>query len=246
MVALCITRCRIAPHVFTGVHVGCYDCSRHGSIRTISDLKGKAHRHPDDGLKRPPLHGDLLSHVGLDPRMTSRVDDVKAIELFAEEKVDAFLAFPPEPQEPARAERRPRHSQDHHGSAVGRSNFCCMAYTQPGLRGESTRWPPSARFAPCSRRPPSAHPIRPPRRGGSSWGFAANYDHAVEALGDIPYLAWRDYDPADSLRFYALQLREAGMISPTGRADRSGTNWQYFEELKQERSLMKLRKGDRR
>ena len=29
-------------------------------------------------------------------------------------------------------------------------------------------------------------------------------------MKEIPYGKWRDYDPEDTLRFYALRLHEAG------------------------------------
>ena len=46
-------------------------------------------------------------------------------------------------------------------------------------------------------------------------GFTPNYDYALQTMKDVPYNRWRTYDPEDSLRFYALRLREAGMIRST-------------------------------
>ena len=34
-------------------------------------------------------------------------------------------------------------------------------------------------------------------------GFTARYDYALEALTEVPYDRWREYDPEDTLRFYA-------------------------------------------
>ena len=34
---------------------------------------------------------------------------------------------------------------------------------------------------------------------------------------EIPYDKWREYDPEDTIRFYALRLHEAGMIKSTRR-----------------------------
>jgi NitT/TauT family transport system substrate-binding protein len=31
-------------------------------------------------------------------------------------------------------------------------------------------------------------------------------------MREIPYANWRNFDPGDTLRFYALRLRDAGMI----------------------------------
>src|SRR5712692_9408238 len=46
-------------------------------------------------------------------------------------------------------------------------------------------------------------------------GYAKNYDYALRALKDIPYAKWREYDPEDTVRFYALRLHEVGMIKST-------------------------------
>ena len=43
-------------------------------------------------------------------------------------------------------------------------------------------------------------------------GFAERYDYALHALSEIRYDVWRDYDPEDTLRFYALWLHEAGLM----------------------------------
>ena len=46
-------------------------------------------------------------------------------------------------------------------------------------------------------------------------GFTARYDYALQTLKEVPYNKWREYDPEDTIRFYALRLREAGMIKST-------------------------------
>ena len=52
---------------------------------------------------------------------------------------------------------------------------------------------------------------------------------------DISYNRWREYDVEDTVRFYALRLQEIGMIkSAPDQIIKSGTNWQFFNELKQE------------
>ena len=54
-------------------------------------------------------------------------------------------------------------------------------------------------------------------------------------LKEVPYNRWRDYDPDDTLRFYSLRLREAGMIKSTpGKIIAEGTDWRVFNELKRE------------
>ena len=54
-------------------------------------------------------------------------------------------------------------------------------------------------------------------------------------LNEVPYNKWRDYDPEDTMRFYALRLREAGMIkSSPSKIIADGTDWRFLNELKRE------------
>jgi NitT/TauT family transport system substrate-binding protein len=43
-------------------------------------------------------------------------------------------------------------------------------------------------------------------------GVGKRYDYAFQTMKDIPYGWWREYDPEDTVRFYALRLHEVGMI----------------------------------
>ena len=62
-----------------------------------------------------------------------------------------------------------------------------------------------------------------------------NYPYAAQALKDIPYRRWREYDSADTIRFYALRLHEAGMIKSTPqKLIAQGTDWRFLNELKKE------------
>ena len=66
-------------------------------------------------------------------------------------------------------------------------------------------------------------------------GFAPRYDYALQTLIEVPYGTWREYDPEDTFRFYALRLHEAGMIT-TGpnQIIADGTDWRFLNELKRE------------
>jgi NitT/TauT family transport system substrate-binding protein len=66
-------------------------------------------------------------------------------------------------------------------------------------------------------------------------GFTPNYEYAVQTLSDVPYGKWRDYDPEDTIRFYALRLHEAGMIkSSPDRIIAEGTDWRLLREVRRE------------
>jgi NitT/TauT family transport system substrate-binding protein len=66
-------------------------------------------------------------------------------------------------------------------------------------------------------------------------GYASRYDYALQTLKEVVYTKWREYDPENTLNFYALRMREAGLIKSTPKkiiAD--GTNWRFLNELKKE------------
>jgi NitT/TauT family transport system substrate-binding protein len=66
-------------------------------------------------------------------------------------------------------------------------------------------------------------------------GFGWRYDYALQALTELPYARWREFNPEDSLRFYARRLREAGMIkSSSNEILAEGTDWRFLNELKRE------------
>jgi hypothetical protein len=66
-------------------------------------------------------------------------------------------------------------------------------------------------------------------------GFTPRYDYALEALGEVSYDKWREYDPEDTVRFYALRLREVGFIkSSPQKIIAENTDWRFLNELKRE------------
>jgi NitT/TauT family transport system substrate-binding protein len=63
----------------------------------------------------------------------------------------------------------------------------------------------------------------------------SRYEYALQTLTEIQYREWRNYDPADSMRFYALRLHEAGMIQANpNEILAEGTDWRFLNELKRE------------
>jgi NitT/TauT family transport system substrate-binding protein len=65
-------------------------------------------------------------------------------------------------------------------------------------------------------------------------GFTPRYDFALQSL-EIPYAKWRDYNAEDTIRFYSLRLREAGMIKSTpNKIIADATDWRFLNELTKE------------
>jgi NitT/TauT family transport system substrate-binding protein len=66
-------------------------------------------------------------------------------------------------------------------------------------------------------------------------GLVENYDYALQTMQEVPYNRWREYDPEDTVRFYALRLHEIGLIKSTPqKLIAQGTDWRFFNELKKE------------
>ena len=85
-----------------GLHVGCYELFAHGDIRSIRDLKGRTVGVQHLGSSPHLLVSSMASYVGLDPVKEIHwvvSSSGNPMELFANGKIDAFLGFPPEPQE---------------------------------------------------------------------------------------------------------------------------------------------------
>jgi NitT/TauT family transport system substrate-binding protein len=65
--------------------------------------------------------------------------------------------------------------------------------------------------------------------------YTPRYDFALQLVKEIPYNRWREYDPEDTIRFYALRLHELGMIKSSPRQIIArGTNWRFLKDLKKE------------
>jgi NitT/TauT family transport system substrate-binding protein len=220
-----------------GEHIGCFELFTREGIRSISDLKGKHVGVQGSDSSQRTFLSSMAAHVGLDPSkdinwVTSSTP--KPMELFAEGKIDAFLGLPPEPQE-LRARNIGRVIVN---SAIDRpwsQYFCCML---AGNR-EFVRKNPVAtkRFLRAIIKAIGLCVTQPDRVAQQvvDGGFTARYDYALQALKEIPYTKWREYDAEDTIRFYSLRLREAGMIkSAPNKIIADGTNWRFYNELKRE------------
>jgi len=220
-----------------GEHVGCFELLGSERIRTIRDLKGRAVAIPALDPSPYAFLASMSAYVGLDPRKD--INWVKhrpgeAMQLLAEGKIDAYLGFPTEPQE-LRAKKIGRVVVN---SAVDRpwsQYFCCML---TGNR-EFVRKNPVATKRAMRAILKSAEicAVAPAKVAKSivAKGVAKNYDYALEAIKNLPYGRWREYDAEDTVRFWSLRLHEAGMIkSSPQKVIAQGTDWRFLRELKKE------------
>jgi NitT/TauT family transport system substrate-binding protein len=224
--------------LLAGVHVGCFELFARDGIQSVADLKGKSVGVEALGTSTHVFLAATAAHVGLDPandiRWITTGPKVKPLELFADGKIDAFLGAPPEPQE-----LRARNI----GHVIFNSSldrpwsqyFCCML----GGNREFVRQHPVATKRVlrailkatdlCASEPAGmAHNM-------VERGFSDRYDYALQALREVPYDRWREYDAEDTVRFYSLRLHEIGMIklSPQ-KIIADGTDWRFLNQLKRE------------
>ena len=223
--------------MLAGVHVGCFELFAKDGIRTVADLKGRS--VGISALESSPhvFVSAMAALVGLDPAkdinwVTST--EPKPIELFLDGKVDAFLGFPPEPQR-LRAQGVSHVIVNSAQDRPWSQYFCCMLAGNP----EFVRTKPNAakRVVRAMLRATDLCLSEPTKvaRQVVDRGFTPNYDYAVQTLSDVPYGKWRDYDPEDTIRFYALRLHEAGMIkSSPDRIIAEGADWRLLREVRRE------------
>ncbi|HSA83184.1 MAG TPA: ABC transporter substrate-binding protein [Geminicoccaceae bacterium] len=223
--------------VLAGVHPGCFELFASERIRRITELKGKRVGVEALGSSPHVFLSAIVVNVGLDPNedidwLTIR--SVKPMELFAEGKIDAFLGFPPAPQ--ALRDRNIGHVILN--SAVDRpwsQYFCCMVAANTEF---THRNPIATKRALRAILKATDLCFTQPRQVAQRLvreGFTERYDYALQAVTEVPYGVWREYDPEDTIRFYALRLHEAGMIkSIPSEILAKGTDWRFLNEIKRE------------
>lgn len=223
--------------VLSGLHAGCLELFANDRVHSIRELKGKRIGVEIMGGSVHLLLSSIVAYIGLDPKR-----DIKWVasnpsnwpRMLAEGEVDAILVWPP-------------MSYDMRTRKIGhvilytttdepwRHYFCCMV----GARPEFVQNYPIAtkRALRAILKANQLCSMEPDRT--AQWlmdkGFASDYDYTMQTLQEVLYGAWQDYDPGDTLRFFSLRLREAGMIksSPQEILAR-GTDWRFLNEIRRE------------
>jgi NitT/TauT family transport system substrate-binding protein len=238
--------------MLAGVHPGCLELFAQESIHSVVDLKGKKVGVSGVGANEHVLLSVVAASVGLDP--AKDIDWVfRALweqrKLFAAGEIDAFLTVPPWAQE--------LHARDiGHvilSSALDRpwsQYHCCMLI---GAADFVRRNPIATRRVVramvramdiCTAKPDWVAQRLVDRGFTSSvdyWWQGQNsvwrrdQDYVRQGLSEVDYRSWRDYDPEDSIRFWALRLRELGMIkSSPDKIIATGTDWRFIKEVRKE------------
>lgn len=227
-----------APIVMLGgIHLGCWQMVATGDIRSMRGFKGKTVSviSPDfnDGL----FMAMTLANVGLDLRKDVKVVNHPPTEyarLLSSGEVDAVLAIPPV-------------STDLQAKGIGRiiinsivdppwsDYYCCGAFAN---RHWMEKHPVAAKRA-LRAVLKGADAVKKDPEAAARFvvdrGHTNNYDYTCDLLKEMPYDAWRHYDSVDSVRFYSLRLKEAGILETTPEEIiKRGTDFRYLSQLKRE------------
>jgi NitT/TauT family transport system substrate-binding protein len=220
-----------------GQHTGCFELFGTSRIRAVRDLKHKTIAVRESGATEHLLLSVILSYVGLDPQKDVTwltVPFAEAVRLLAEEKIDAVLGFPPLPQQ-LRARQIGQVVLNSTTDRPWSQYFCCMVV---GNREFVRRYPVATKRVVRGLMKANEVCALMPDRSAQllvGKGDTTSYDSAIQTLKEIPYAKWRDYDPVDTLRFYALRLHEAGMIkSSPQKILAQAADWRFLRELKKE------------
>ena len=223
--------------LLAGVQIGCYELFGTDGVRAIRDLKGKT-------VAAGPLRGSghtflasMAAFVGLKPATDItwlESSDSEALRLFAEGRADALMASPPRSQE-ARARKLGHVVVSTVMDRPWSRYFCCL---MAGRRDFVVKYPVATKRALRAILKAADVCAREPERVARllvDEGYAERYDYALQAMKEIPYNHWRDYDPEDTVRFHALRLHEAGMIKAgPQKVIAQGTDWRVLKELRRE------------
>lgn len=221
--------------LLAGMHLGCWELFGHANVRGLHDLKGKTVVCEKFLTGDHILLSSMLSYAGLNPNDVAWLarPGGSAMNAFIDGRADAFLAFPPEPQE-LRARKIGRVILDTNTDRPWSQYYCCMV----GANRDYVQRNPVA----------TKHVLRailkaaelckaaPQQAAGylRDHGYEPRYDIGLESLKRLNY-DYRIADPEDTLRFHALRLRDVGLIRATPQQlIAQGTDWRFLNELKLE------------
>jgi NitT/TauT family transport system substrate-binding protein len=228
-----------APLVMLGgIHVGCWLVFGSGDIKSLRDFKGKTVSIVDPRFNDGVFMAMTLNEVGLalnkDVKVVSHPPSEHA-RILSSGEVDALLAFPPV-------------SMDLRVKGIGKvvinsltdppwSNYyCCTAVTTRDWMEKHPVATKRALRAVLKGADVVANDPNGSARFMVDRGYSNNFNYTCDILKEIPYnRIWQDFDPVDSVRFYALRMKQAGLIRSTPEEIlKRGTDFRYLNELRRE------------
>jgi NitT/TauT family transport system substrate-binding protein len=221
--------------VLGGSHIGCVELIGGRNVRSARDLNGKRVAILTPRGDEEIFTSIFAAYVGLNPSninwVVHPVDDI--VPFFMAGKIDAFMSGPPEALE-LRDKKIGHVLVNTTSDAPWSQYFCCLiASTKEFVRRHPVATKRALRAILKAADVCASEPNRVARLIADK-GLAP-YDNTIRMLREIPYGKWREFSPEDSLRFFALRMRDAGFIKSTPqKIIAQGTDWRFFTELRQE------------
>jgi NitT/TauT family transport system substrate-binding protein len=223
--------------VLAGLHSGCLELIGNDSVHSVMELRDRRVGVYSFSSSPHILVKLMADYVGLDPeRDIQWVEDAKVgpMDLFIEGKIDAFLGAPPEPQM-LRARKIGHTILATASDQPWAQYYCCMlagATEYVNKNPVATKRVLRALLKAVDLCASEPNLVAQQLTDGS---LKSRSEYALETLTDVRYDKWREYDPEDTIRFYALRLHEVGLIkSDPNKIFAKGTDWHFLDELKRE------------
>jgi NitT/TauT family transport system substrate-binding protein len=233
--------------VLAGIHPGCFELFARPGIASVSDLRGRtiAVTAKNQSDQFYGFFLILLSYVGISPSDVNFVEippDVNALrDAFVDGRSEAFIA-------PAASGPTLRRNPKNPGKVILDTTmdkpwsqyYCCQlvanrdwARRYPIATKRVTRAMLRAADLLAKDRASAAHEFV--ARGFFSTTPAATDEAVVnEVIRDLSY-DWRELDPEETLRFYALRLADSKLIKRSSQQIiTQGSDFAYMRQLKTE------------
>ncbi|UCH40666.1 MAG: ABC transporter substrate-binding protein, partial [Gammaproteobacteria bacterium] len=198
----------------SGMHLGCTEIFAHERIKSFRDLAGKKIALYAEGSAEHVWFSMMLAYIGIDPNK-----DVEWAlhsyeewgDLLAAGKVDAVMLWPPDAQV-FRKQKIGHVILDTTTDRPWKDYYCCVV---SGNSDFVEKHPVATKRAMrailkatdlCALEPELA------ARTVLDNGFPTEYETALQVFSELPYAQWREYDPEDTLRFFALRMHKLGLI----------------------------------
>jgi NitT/TauT family transport system substrate-binding protein len=224
--------------VLGGVHLGCWQVmATSPDIKTMRDFKGKTVSMVGMIFTDGIFMAMTLANVGLDINKDVKVVNYPPSEwgrVLSSGEVDGVVVLPP-------------FSTDLQAKGIGHvvidsvtdqpwaNYYCCSPVAN---RDWMEKHPVAAKRALRAMLKGADVVAKDPlgtARLMVDRGYTNNYDYTCDVLKKIRHNVWRDFDPVDSVRFYSLRLKEAGILKGTPEEVlEKGTDFRYFNQLRKE------------
>ena len=221
----------------SGMHIGCTEIFAHEGIGSFRDLKGKKIAVYAQESAEQTWFSMMFAYIGIDPER-----DIDWVihpygewgQLLTNRKVDAVMIWPPDAQ--VFREKKIGHVILNTTTDRPWNDYFCCVIT--GNRNFVQKHPVATKRALRAMLKATDLCALDPERAARAVvdnGFPTDYERALQVFREIPYGQWREYDPEDTLRYYALRMHELGIIKQSPDALVANmVDWRFLNEIKRE------------